>query len=121
MAARQVTSRSAPRRRPAARRPAARRGPSRVRWDRVGRIALTLVLGIVLFSYLNPALDFVHVYQGTTKAKAALRTLQHENDKLHRQVQSADDPAVLEREARRQGMVGAYEQSYVIVGKHNRD
>ena len=78
---------------------------SRVRWDRVGRVALTLVLAAVLFSYLNPAIDFVHTYRATTAAKAELHRLQAENTRLHHRVQSADDPAVLEREARRQGMV----------------
>ncbi|HWO83214.1 MAG TPA: hypothetical protein VNM38_05420, partial [Solirubrobacterales bacterium] len=53
-------SRSATRRRPAARktRPAARRGGSRIKWDRVGRVALTFVLVAVLYSYLGPSLDF---------------------------------------------------------------
>ena len=59
------------RRRPAARkrRPAARSGPSRIKWDRVGRIALTVVLFAVLYSYLNPSIDFVKTYTGTTAAK----------------------------------------------------
>jgi hypothetical protein len=86
-----------------------------VRWDRVGRIALTLVLALVLFSYLSPALNFFHTYRATTQAKAELRGLQHENDRLHVRVQSADDPAVLEREARRQGEVLPSERSYVII------
>lgn len=106
-------------RRPAARRrPGARRGASRIHWDRVGRIALTLVLAIILFSYIGPTLNLIHTYQGTTQAKAELRGLQHENDRLHRGVQSADHPAVLEREARRQGMVASGERSYVIIPGH---
>lgn len=111
-----ATRRRPPARRPAARRrPTARRGPSRIRWDRLGRIALTLVLALVLFSYLGPALDFFNTYRGATEAKADLRALQQENDHLHIRVQSADDPAVLEREARRQGMVLPGERSYVII------
>lgn len=73
---------------------------------------------MIVFSYMKPALNFVHVYKGTTASKAELRGLQHENDMLHRQVQSADDPAVLEREARRQGMVAVGEQSYVMAFRH---
>ena len=66
-------TRRAPARRPAARRrPAPRRGASRVRWDKVGRVALTLVLAAVLYSYLNPAINFVHTYRATTAAKARL-------------------------------------------------
>ena len=104
-------------RRPAPRRrPAARRSASRVNWDRVGRIALTLVLAAVLYSYLNPAIDFVKTYTATTAAKAQLHELQHENTKLHRQVQSADDPLVVNREARDQGMVTEGETPVVIRG-----
>lgn len=104
-------------RRPAPRRrPAARRGRSRIHWDRVGRIALTLVLGAVLFSYFSPAVDFVNTYRSTTAAKIELHRLQRLNRSLHDRVQSADDPGVLEREARRQGMVVPGERAYVVRG-----
>ena len=46
-------------------------------------IALTLVLAAVLYSYLNPAIDFVKTYTATTAAKAQLHELQHENTRLH--------------------------------------
>ena len=103
------------RRRPAARkRPAARSGASRVNWDRVGRIALTVVLAAVLYSYLNPAIEFVKTYTATTAAKAQLHELQHENTRLHHRVQSADEPIVINRMARGQGMVGEGETPIVI-------
>jgi hypothetical protein len=109
---------AAARRRPAARkrRPAARTGPSRIKWDRVGRIALTLVLAAVLYSYLNPPIDFVKTYTGTTDAKAKLHELQKENRGLHNRVQSSDDPLVVEREARAQGMVDEGEAPIVVHG-----
>jgi cell division protein FtsB len=111
-------SAAASRRRPAARkrRPAARRGASRVKWDRIGRIALVAVLFAVGYSYLNPAIDFVKTYTATTAAKAQLRDLQHENTRLHNRVQSADDPLVVARKARGQGMVGEGETPIVIRG-----
>jgi cell division protein FtsB len=105
-----------PSRRPAPRRPRARRGPSRINWERAGRIALTLVLAAVLFSYLNPLVTFVETYRDTTAAKAELRSLQAENRQLHNRVQSADEPSVLEREARRQGMTRPGEIPYVVRG-----
>jgi cell division protein FtsB len=121
MAARAAAGRNGtaarPRHRPAARRkPAARHGASRINWDRVGRIALTLVLAAVLYSYLNPAIDFVKTYTATTAAKAKLHELQDESTKLHRRVQSADDPIVVDREARGQGMVAEGETPVVIRG-----
>jgi hypothetical protein len=103
------------RRRPAARkRPAARRGASRVNWDRVGRIALTLVLAAVLYSYLNPVIDFVKTYTATTAAKVRLHEAQRENTRLHNRIQGAGDPIVIDREARAQGMIVPGETPVVI-------
>ena len=110
-----TTSRS--KRRPAARRkPAARRGGSRIRWDRVGRVALTLVLAAVLYSYLNPAIDFVKTYTATTAAKAEFHEMLRENKRLHNRIQTADDPAVISRRARAQGMVAEGETPIVVHG-----
>jgi hypothetical protein len=110
--------RSATRRRPAARRrrPAARSGASRIKWDRVGRVALTVVLVAVLYSYLGPSIDFVKTYTGTTAAKAKLHTLLKEDRRLHNRIQSADDPLVVDHEARAQGMVAEGETPVVIRG-----
>src|SRR6476620_6002713 len=100
--ARAGRSATASRRRPAARkrRPAARSGASRIKWDRIGRIALVVVLFAVGYSYLNPAIDFVKTYTATTAAKAQLHELLHENARLHNRVQSADEPIVIDRMAR---------------------
>jgi hypothetical protein len=112
---RKATSR--PKRRPAARRkPAARRNGSRIRWDRVGRIALTLVLAAVLYSYLNPAIDFVKTYTATTAAKAEFHEMLRENKRLHNRIQTADDPTVISRRARAQGMVAEGETPIVVHG-----
>jgi cell division protein FtsB len=108
---------SSPKRRPAARRkPAPRRGGSRIRWDRVGRIALTLVLAAVLYSYLNPAIDFVKTYTATTAAKAEFQEKLHENKRLHNRIQTADDPIVINRKARAQGLVAEGETPIVVHG-----
>lgn len=104
-------------RRPAPRRkPAARRGASRIQWDRVGRVALSLVLLAVLYSYLNPVIDLVKTYTATTAAKADLHEMLAENKRLHWRVQHADDPIVLDAKARGQGMVRPGETPYVIRG-----
>jgi hypothetical protein len=103
------------RRRPAPRRrPGARRGASRINWDRVGRIALTLVLAAVLYSYLNPAIDFVKTYTGASQAKAQFHEALKENKRLHWQIQHADDPVVLDERARGQGLVGPGETPAVV-------
>jgi cell division protein FtsB len=109
--------RTTPRRKPAARRkPGARRNGSRIRWDRVGRVALTLVLAAVLYSYLNPAIDFVKTYTATTAAKAEFHELLRENKRLHRRIQTADEPTVVDQRARAQGLVAEGETPIVVHG-----
>jgi hypothetical protein len=108
---------STARRKPAARRkPGARRSGSRIRWDRVGRVALTLVLAAVLYSYLNPAIDFVKTYTATTAAKAEFHEMLRENKRLHKRIQTADDPIVIARRARAQGLVAEGETPIVVHG-----
>ena len=112
----QARRRPAQARRRPARRPTPRRGPSRIRWDRVGRVALTLVLVAVLYSYLNPMLDFVKTYTATSEAKAELRDLLRENRKLHDSIQSAKDPLVISQRSRGVGMVAEGERPVQVNG-----
>ena len=107
------------RRRPAARRrPGARQGASRIHWDRVGRVALTVVLFAIVYSYLNPAIDFFKTYTATSAAKVKLHEAQRENTRLHWRIQHAEDPAVLDAKARAQGMVAPEEKPTVVHGLH---
>jgi cell division protein FtsB len=82
----------------------------------VGRIALTLVLAAVLYSYLHPVIDFVKTYTTASAAKAQRAQLQDENTRLHTRIQSADDPLVLNRKARAQGMVAPGETPILVRG-----
>ena len=111
-----ASNRRPAKRRPAARRPGARRSGSRIKWDRVGRIALVLVLFAVAYSYLNPAIDLFKTYQSTTAAKAEFHELLRENKRLHKAVQTADNAAIVEGIARKQGMVAEGETPFVLHG-----
>jgi hypothetical protein len=74
------------------------------------------VLAAVLYSYLHPAIDLVKTYTATTEAKAELHELLDENKRLHRRVQSADDPVALDGKARAQGLVREGETPVVVRG-----
>lgn len=92
--------------------PRPRRG--RIRWDRVGRLALLLVLGAVVLSYAAPLRRWF-VQRGTASEQAAeLRRLQGENAGLKLRARELTRPDAIEREARRLGMVKAGERAYVI-------
>jgi cell division protein FtsB len=91
-------------------------GPSRVRWDRVGRIALVLVLFGVLASYLNPVVNLIDAWHDSKAGEERLAELQAEKASLEDQVDEASSSLTVEREARRFGMVRPGERAYVIDG-----
>jgi cell division protein FtsB len=91
-------------------------GPSRIRWDRVGRIALVLVLFGVMVSYLNPLVNLMQAWQGSKASEQQLAQLKQEKAELTRQLREVSSPAMLEREARKLGMVRPGEHAYVVHG-----
>jgi cell division protein FtsB len=98
--------------RPAARR--ARRNPSRVRWDKLGRVVLVVVLLLVCASYINPLVDFVDAWKDSRAERSQLQQLQEQNAELRAKAAALAGPDAAEREARRLGMVAPDERSYVI-------
>ena len=94
-------------------------GPSRIRWDRVGRVALTLVLFGVMVSYLNPLVNLVDAWRDSGANREQLARLRTEHEKLEAQVRAANSPLVIEREARKLGMVRPGEHAYVIPNLGN--
>lgn len=91
-------------------------GPSRIRWDRVGRVALVLVLFGVMVSYLNPLMNLLQAWQGSKASEQQLAQLEREKAELTQQLREVSRPATLEREARRLGMVRPGEHAYVVHG-----
>jgi cell division protein FtsB len=101
---------------PARRRVRRKVGPSRIRWDRLGRIALVLVLFGVMVSYLNPMVNLLQAWQGSKSSEAELAELKRERVELSNRLREVSSPAALEREARRLGMVQPGEHAYIVHG-----
>jgi cell division protein FtsB len=89
---------------------------TRIRWDRLGRWALIAVFAFVLYLYIGPAASWISTYHDAKKKRAEVAALKAENLRLRERRKELRDPASLEREARRLGMVKAGEKSYVIQG-----
>jgi len=87
-----------------------------VRWDRVGRIALVLVLFGVMVSYLNPLVNLAGAWRDSKQSEERLAELRRENESLQRQLDAAESPLTLGREARKMGMIKPGERLYVIDG-----
>jgi cell division protein FtsB len=93
---------------------------TRIRWDRLGRWALIAVLGFVLYLYIGPAVTWVSTLKEAKRKRADVAALKADNAALRERRADLKDPASLEREARRLGMVKAGEKSYVIQGLKDR-
>jgi cell division protein FtsB len=98
-------------------RPAPRRGgrrASRVRWDKLGRVVLVIVLFAVLASYVSPMLNFVDAWKDSRAERTELQELKDENAQLRARAATLDGPDADERAARQLGMVAPGESSYAI-------
>ena len=87
---------------------------TRIRWDRLGRWALIAVFAFVLYLYVGPAATWVSTYKEAGRKRADVAALKAENRRLRERRHDLRDPAALEREARRLGMVKPGEKPYVV-------
>jgi len=115
MSARAQTARGY-RMRPAPRAKRRGRPASRIHWDKVGRVALVLVLAAVLVSYVSPAINFLDAWRDSRTEHAGLGDLREENAKLHQRIAILEGDDAAERGARKTGMVAEGEASFVIRG-----
>jgi cell division protein FtsB len=87
-----------------------------VRWDRVGRVALLLLLGVVLLLYVNPAINYFRTWQAANTKHDEVSRLQAENKRLRARKAALTQQATLVHEARALGMVKPGERAYLIRG-----
>ena len=106
--------RQPPRRRPRLIAPSAR---LRVRWERVGRVGLLVVLAVVVGLYVEHTLSYFSTRAQATQQQAIVNRLAHQNAGLARETKSLNDPQTIVSEARALGMVRPNERPYVIIGK----
>jgi hypothetical protein len=85
-----------------------------VRWDRLGRVALLIVLGAVLLLYLGPVHSYWQTWHESKTKHAELRRLEAEHERLLDRRRELREPASLMREARKLGMVRRGERAFVM-------
>jgi cell division protein FtsB len=91
-----------------------------VRWDRLGRVALLMVLGVVIALYVQHALAYLAARSQANQQQAIVARLARENAFLMREEKSLNDPSTIVRDARALGMVRLGEHPYVITGLPSR-
>ncbi len=100
-------------------RPAPRRGggpASRIRWDKVGRVTLLIVLFLVLASYVGPSINFLDAWRDSRSEHSSLVELRAENETLRKRLATLAEADAAERAARERGMVAVGEAAYSVKG-----
>jgi cell division protein FtsB len=88
----------------------------RVRWDRIGRLALLFVGLLLIYLYINPLRTYVSTWQEARAKRQEVSALQREHSELVRRSRALRSPGSIEVEARRLGMVKDDERAYVVRG-----
>lgn len=89
---------------------------TRIRWDRVGRVALLLVLLLIVYLYVGPVRSWWSTWQDSKAKQAQVERLEHEHAQLKARQKALQTPQALEREARRMGMVRPDERPFFVRG-----
>ncbi|MEJ7718693.1 MAG: hypothetical protein WKF31_12285 [Thermoleophilaceae bacterium] len=94
--------------------------PGRIRWDRVGRVALLVVLVAILLLYIAPVSHWMTQSRTAGDYRAEVHRLVVERERLRGRIATLGRPDGLEREARKLGMVRRGERAWVIEGLPRR-
>ncbi len=88
----------------------------RVRWERLGRIGLLVVLTIVVGLYVEHTLSYFSTRSQADALQATVSTLRRQNAQLERRQAALHDPATIVQDARGLGMVRPGEQPFLVLG-----
>jgi len=89
---------------------------ARVRWDRLGRMAMLCVLVALVYLYASAGLHMLSTWRQSQRDGAAVAALEREHRALVHQREALMAAGTLETEARQLGMMKGGEQPYVIDG-----
>ncbi len=92
---------------------------ARVRWDRLGRVAMLFVLVALLYLYLSAGIHMLSTWSQARRDNATIGAMQREHVTLVHQRETLGRQETVETEARQLGMMKAGEQAYVVTGLPN--
>jgi hypothetical protein len=89
---------------------------ARVRWDRLGRVAMLGVLVALLYLYASAGVHMLSTWRQAHRDDATVAAMEREHRALAGQREVLTRAGTLETEARQLGMIKVGEQPYVIGG-----
>jgi cell division protein FtsB len=97
-----------------------RAAATRLRWERLGRIALLVVLAAVVAVYAEHAASYLSTRAQNARQEAIVRSLERRHAQLLQREHTLRDSTTIIRRARQLGMIRTGEQAYVITGQPSR-
>lgn len=91
-------------------------GGSRIRWDRVGRTVILVVLIGMALLYVRPLSGFWSARGEAGVRRSEVQQLRQENTELRARRDALKHGGALEAEARRLGMIRPGERPFVVEG-----
>lgn len=88
----------------------------RIRWDRVGRIAMLCVVAALAYLYLSAGLRLLSSWRESGRDSAQVHQLEAQNQILRKEHAALASPGTVPEEARRLGMMRQGEQVYSVSG-----
>jgi len=92
---------------------------ARVRWDRLGRVAMLCVLVALAYLYLSAGIHLLSTWREARSDSAKVTTMQREHRRLQDQHDALGRLGTVEAEARRLGMMKPGERPYIVSGLPN--
>jgi cell division protein FtsB len=92
----------------------------RVRWERLGRVALLVVLAAVVALYAEHAASYLSTRAQNARQQAIVQSLERRHAQLVARERTLNNPTTIVRRARQLGMTRTGEQPYAITGKSSR-
>ena len=87
-----------------------------LRWDRLGRTSLLLVLALVTAIGIQRTASFLSTKAQADRQQAIVHRLMHDNARLAREQAALSQPSTIAADARKLGMVREGEHPYVVTG-----
>lgn len=92
---------------------------ARVRWDRLGRLAMLCVMVALAYLYLSAGFSLLSTLKESHSARAQVKALQTQHRQLMAEHAALASAGTVESEARELGMMFPGERTYMVRGLPN--
>jgi cell division protein FtsB len=97
-------------------RPARKGRPAQIRWDRLGRIAMVVVIGVLAYLYISAGTRILSTWHLAASNRAKVAAMERQNRELKASLARLRQPNTIVQEGRRFGMVKSGEVPFFTDG-----